>query len=71
MNASEQFPQHIDSESFCGPQKQQPQSRTFARWCAYALVLVLPGSFEVLALLWLYRRCELLIASTKAVPTGR
>jgi len=27
-----------------------------AKWCAYALVLLLPGSFVVLALLWLYRR---------------
>ena len=30
--------------------------RTFANWCVYALVLLMPGSFEVLALLWLYRR---------------
>jgi hypothetical protein len=30
--------------------------RELAKWCAGALVLVLPGSFVVLALLWLYRR---------------
>ena len=30
-----------------------------AKWCAYALVLLLPGSFVVLALLWLYRRYAL------------
>ena len=31
--------------------------RTLAKWCAYALVLLLPGSFIVLAVLWFYRRC--------------
>jgi hypothetical protein len=33
-----------------------PQWQTRAKWCIGALVLVLPGSFVVLGLLWLYRR---------------
>ena len=38
---------------------------TFPKWCACALVLLLPGSFEMLALRWLYRRCPLLNAWVK------
>ena len=38
---------------------------TFPKWCGYALVMLLPGSFEVLALRWLYRRCPLLNACVK------
>ena len=38
---------------------------TLPKWCAYALVLLLPGSFEMLALRWLYRRCPLLNAWVK------
>ena len=33
-----------------------PQPHRLARWCAGALVLLLPGSFIILALLWLCRR---------------
>jgi len=29
---------------------------TFAKWCALGLALLLPGSFVVLAFVWLYRR---------------
>lgn len=30
--------------------------RERAKWCAYALVLLAPGSFVVLPVLWLVRR---------------
>lgn len=33
-----------------------PQFPALTKWCAGALVLVLPGSFVVLVLLWLCRR---------------
>ena len=33
--------------------------RELAKWCAYTLVLLAPGSFIVLPLLWLYRQVAL------------
>jgi hypothetical protein len=40
-------------------QHSLPQHRSLAKWCGCALVLLLPGSFVVLALLWILRRCVL------------
>ena len=31
-------------------------AKTCARWCAYALVLLTPGSFVIVPALWLIRR---------------
>jgi len=31
-------------------------ARSCARWCAYALVLLAPGTFVILPALWLLRR---------------
>ena len=56
MIAREQFLQHVENESSRHRQNLPPQPRAFAKWCAYALFLLLPGSFEVLALRWLYQR---------------
>jgi|SoiMethySBSTD1v2_1073268.scaffolds.fasta_scaffold21989_2 hypothetical protein len=39
-----------------------------ARWCAYALVLLAPGSFIVLPLLWLARQMH---RRGGPVPDGR
>lgn len=50
------------------PQDLLPPPRTMAKWCAGALVLLLPGSFVVLAVLWLYRRCALPSAPPKFAP---
>ena len=36
-----------------------PFPRELAKWCAYALLLLAPGSFFVLPLLWLVRRMPL------------
>ena len=55
--ATEQFPPQAPHASSSHSQGLLAQSRTLAKWCACALVLLLPGSFIVLALLWLYRRC--------------
>lgn len=57
MNATEQILHQANRGSWCHRQDLLPQPRTLAKWCAYALALSLPGSFVVLALLWLYRRC--------------
>jgi hypothetical protein len=38
--------------------------RELTKWCAYALVLLAPGSFVVLPVLWLVRRFQ-------ASPTTR
>lgn len=59
MIATEQFLRHANHGSSCHPQDLLPQPRTVAKWCAYALALLLPGSFVVLPLLWLYRRYAL------------
>ena len=59
MIATEQFSQHVKVGSSCRPQDVLPHPRTLVKWCACALVLLVPGSFVVLALLWLYRRCGL------------
>ena len=64
MIASEQLLQRVDHEASCHSLDPQPERRTFGKWCAYLLVLLMPGSFEVLALLWLYRRYVLLRART-------
>jgi hypothetical protein len=32
------------------------QRHAFAKWCAGALVLMMPGSFAIVALLWIFRR---------------
>ena len=67
MIASEKFLQHVDNESSHHLQNLPPPPRTFGKWCGYALVLLMPGSFEVLTLLWLYRRCVQLYTNTKLV----
>jgi len=62
MNATEQFLHQATQRSSRRLQDLLPQPRALAKWCACALVLLLPGSFVVLPLLWLYRRCALLSA---------
>ena len=62
MIASEKFLQHAENESSHHQQHLPPPPRTFGKWCACALVLLMPGSFEVLTLLWLYRRCQRYLA---------
>lgn len=41
--------------------------REAAKWCAYALVLLAPGSFVVLPLLWLSRQWVLRETATRNV----
>lgn len=36
--------------------RQTASPREFRKWCAYALLLLMPGSMLVLPLLWLFRR---------------
>lgn len=59
MNATEQFLRQANGRSSRRLQDLLPQPRAFAKSCACALALLLPGSFVVVALLWLYRRCTL------------
>jgi hypothetical protein len=54
MIATEQFLYRANHRSSRHAQDLPPQLSTWAKWRAIALVL-LPGSFVVLALLWLYR----------------
>ncbi len=35
-----------------------PSPRELTKWCAYALVLLTPGSFVILPVLWLVRRWQ-------------
>jgi hypothetical protein len=35
-----------------------PSPRELTKWCVYALVLLAPGSFVVLPVLWLVRRWQ-------------
>ena len=56
MSAAEQFLDRTHHGSPRHAQELLPHLPTLAKWCAGALVLVLPGSFVVLVLLWLYRR---------------
>jgi len=39
-----------------------PTPRELTKWCAYALLLLAPGSFVVLPVLWLVRRRQALPA---------
>ncbi len=55
MIATEQFPHRANHGSSRHAQNLLSQLRTLATWFACALMLLLPGSFVVLALLWLYR----------------
>jgi hypothetical protein len=57
MIATEQFLQRANHGSSRRAQDLLPQLGTLAKWCACALVLLIPGSFVVVALLWFYRRC--------------
>lgn len=47
---------------------RMPQLQTLAKCCAYGLVLLLPGSFVILALLWLGRRLGVVSARPQALP---
>lgn len=55
MLATEQFLHRANHRSSRPAQDLLPPLRTLAIWCACVLALLLPGSFVVLALLWLYR----------------
>ena len=57
MIASEQFLQHLENDS-SHLLPSPPPLRTFAKRCACVLVLLMPGSFEVLTVLWLYRQWQ-------------
>jgi hypothetical protein len=39
-------------------QLKAPPVRELARWCLYTLILLAPGSFAVLIILWLVRLCR-------------
>ena len=71
MIASEQILQHVDSEASRRSQDPQAERRTFGKLCLYLLVLLMPGSFEVLALLWLYRRFALARDCRASAAIGR
>jgi hypothetical protein len=43
-------------QRFSGVRGRWPQPRDLACWCACALVLLAPGSFVIVPLVWLVRR---------------
>ena len=56
MRVTDQILHQANHGSWCHLQDLLPQPRMLAKWCTCALALLLPGSFVVVALLWLYRR---------------
>ena len=45
-----------------------PPQREWMKWCAFALVLIAPGSFVVLPLLWLWRLLAMRTMQPKTAP---
>ncbi len=68
MNATEQFLHQATQRSSRRLKDLLPQPRVLAKWCAYVLLLLLPGSFIVIPLLWLSRRWALMSARSEILP---
>jgi hypothetical protein len=56
MSANERYLNESQAGSTCKLRGYSSLARGLMKWGACALVVVLPGSFVVLAILWLYRR---------------